>query len=169
MSSSSTPLTAVAALSLLLALPAGAAENIVTVPIERLSLDYALRVAQAAIAECRDEGVSVSVAVIDRGGHVQAHLRDTLAMPLSLTIAAQKAYAALNFNAPTSQLEGRFTAPFSPGKVEGIVLSAGGVPINAAGVIIGGVGVSGAPSGAIDERCAQAGVDAIIEDLEMAM
>ena len=95
-------------------------------------------------------------------------LRDTLAMPLTNTIAEQKAYAALNFNSATSEMVDRFTSPFSPGKVEGIILSAGGLPIAAGGSIIGGIGVSGAPSGEVDEECAQAGIDAIMDDLEMA-
>ncbi|WP_455198760.1 heme-binding protein [Kaarinaea lacus] len=41
--------------------------------------------------------------------------------------------------------------------------------MNAGGNILGGIGVSGAPSGEIDEKCAQAGVNAIIDELEMAM
>ena len=139
----------------------------VTVPIQRLSTDYALQAAQATLAACRELGMNVAVAVVDRGGHVQVHLRDTLAMPLTLTISEQKAYAAMNFNAPTSTMEDRFTSPFSPGKVDGIVLSAGGVPIAAGGTILGAIGVSGAPSGEVDEQCAQAGVDAIIDDVEM--
>jgi uncharacterized protein GlcG (DUF336 family) len=140
----------------------------VIVPIKRLSMDYAVRAATASIEACREQGMNITVAIIDRGGHVQVTLRDTLAMPLSLTIAEQKAYAALNFNTATSQMVDRFTSPFSPGKVAGIVISAGGVPINAAGSILGAIGVSGAPSGEVDEACAQAGVDAISDDLEMA-
>ncbi len=35
--------------------------------------------------------------------------------------------------------------------------------------MLGGVGVSGAPAGETDEECAQAGVDAVIDDLEMSM
>jgi uncharacterized protein GlcG (DUF336 family) len=46
-------------------------------------------------------------------------------------------------------------------------MSAGGVPINVGGFIYGGIGVSGAPSGETDEVCAQAGLDAVAEDLEM--
>jgi len=146
-----------------------AEESPVTIPIHRLSLDVATKAATAAIEACRKEGVNVTVAVIDRGGREQVVLRDTLAMPLTLEVAKQKAYAAMNFNTPTSQLESRFTSPFSPGKVEGIVLSAGGIPIEAGGTIIGGIGVSGAPSGSMDEKCAQAGLTAIIDELEMSL
>ncbi len=54
------------------------------------------------------------------------------------------------------------------GKTPGLVFSAGGLPIQAGGAIIGGIGISGAPSGETDEKCAQAGLDAIQDDLEMA-
>jgi uncharacterized protein GlcG (DUF336 family) len=33
---------------------------------------------------------------------------------------------------------------------------------------VGAVGVSGAPGGDLDEACAQAGVDAVMEELEFA-
>ena len=54
------------------------------------------------------------------------------------------------------------------GKVDGLVFSAGGVPIEAAGNIVGAVGVSGAATGEQDEACARAGIKAIQMDLEMA-
>ena len=41
----------------------------------------------------------------------------------------------------------------------------GGLPIEAGGQFYGGVGVSGA-SGEMDEACAQAGLDAVLDDLE---
>lgn len=147
---------------------AAQAEEPPIVPIKRLSMEMALQIAQGAIEQCRKEGVQIAVTVVDRGGHAQVVLRDVLAMDLTLTISKQKAYTAMSFNSPTSALEKRFTAPFSVGKIDGLVMSAGGLPINAAGTILGGVGVSGAPSGETDEKCAKAGIDAVIADLEMA-
>ena len=146
-----------------------AEEQPAMVDIKRMSLDMAFTAAKATIDACRKEGVQVAVTIVDRGGHPQVVLRDVLAMDLTLTISQQKAYTAMSFNTATSGLAGRFTDPFSVGKVEGLVISAGGLPINAGGNILGGIGVSGAPSGETDEKCAQAGVDAIIDDLEMAM
>ena len=145
-----------------------AEEQPTVVDIKRMSLDVALRIAKATIDQCRKEGVQVAVTVVDRGGHPQVVLRDVLAQDLTLTISKMKAYTAMSFNMKTSAMEGRFTSPFSIGKVNGIVVSAGGVPVTASGNIIGGVGVSGAPSGKTDEKCAQAGVDAVADDLEMA-
>jgi len=42
----------------------------------------------------------------------------------------------------------------------------GGVGIEAAGSTIGGIGVSGAPDGKLDEDCANAGVEAIQDLIE---
>jgi len=144
------------------------AEQPVMVTIKRMSLETALAIAKATIAQCRKEGVQVAVTVVDRGGHPQAILRDVLAPDITLTISKQKAYTAMAFNSATSALEGRVTAPYAFAKVDGLVMSAGGLPISAGGSLVGGVGVSGAPSGKLDESCAQAGIDAVRADLEMA-
>lgn len=144
------------------------AEDPPIISIKRLSLEMAQQIAQAAIAQCRKEGVQVAVTVVDRGGHPQVVLRDVLAMDLTLTISRQKAYTALSFNSPTSALEERFKGAYGVPKIEGLVVSAGGLPITAGGSILGGVGVSGAPSGETDQKCAQAGIDAVTADLEMS-
>ena len=152
------------------ALPAAAqtaGKQPVLVSIKRMSLDTALKAASAAIEACRKEGVQVAVTVIDRGGAAQVVLRDVLAADLALKVSQGKAYAALSFVSPTSQLDGRFTRPFDPPSVGGVVIAAGGVPIQAGGELVGAIGVSGAPSGQIDERCARAGLEAITEDLEL--
>lgn len=139
----------------------------VLVSIKRMSLDTALKAARAAIEACRKQGVQVAVTVIDRGGNAQVVLRDVLAADLALKVSQGKAYAAMSFVTPTSQLEARFTQPFGPPSVGGVVIAAGGVPIQAGGELVGAIGVSGAPSGQTDERCARAGFEAITEDLEL--
>lgn len=152
-------------------LPSGIAqaEEPLMLPIQRLAMNMAVKAAQASIAACRKQGLSVAVTIIDRGGHTQVALRDTLAMPITVPISKQKAYAALNFNSPTSVLEKRFTTPYGPAKIDGLITSAGGLPITAGSTILGGIGVSGAPSGKTDEACAAAGLKAITDDLEMAI
>lgn len=138
-----------------------------TVNIKRLSLDTALRIGKAAIDQCRKEGVQVTVTVIDRGGHEQVVLRDVLAMDISIPISKKKAHTAMSFNAPTSQLTDRFSGAYGVPKLDQLVISPGGIPINVGGNIMGGIGVSGAPSGEIDERCAKAGLAAVRDDLEL--
>ncbi|MES9856079.1 MAG: heme-binding protein [Sedimenticola sp.] len=137
------------------------------VPLNRLTMETAMTIAKGAVDACRKEGIQIAVTVVDRNGLVQAVLRDTIASPITLKISGQKAYTAANFNAATSAMSDRAGTPI--GRVEGLVMSAGGLPIQAAGALLGAVGVSGAPSGVTDEACAQAGIDAVIDDLEMSM
>ncbi len=138
-----------------------------TINIKRLSLETAQEIAHGAIEACRKEGIQIGVTVVDREGTTQAVLRDTIAAPITLEISRQKAFTAVNFNAATSQLVSRANTPI--GRVEGLVMSAGGLPVQAGGMLLGGVGVSGAPSGETDEACAQAGIDKVVDDLEMSM
>lgn len=148
-------------------LPASADDENLTISIKRLTMETALRIAQAAITQCRKEGVQIAVTVVDRGGHPQVVLRDVLAMDITLPISKQKAHTAMAFNTPLSQMEGRFTKPFQVAKLDGLIIAAGGIPINVGGSIMGGIGVSGAPSGKTDEKCAKAGLKAVRDDLEM--
>jgi uncharacterized protein GlcG (DUF336 family) len=140
-------------------------ESVIAVNIKRLSLDTALTISQAAISECRKRGIHIGVVIIDRGGNTQVALRDTVAADITLRIAPEKAYAALSFNVPTSQLDKRANSPL--GKLDGLVMAAGGLPINVGGKKFGAIGVSGAPTGIIDEECAKAGIKAVIVELEM--
>lgn len=144
------------------------ADQPMVISVKRMTTQTALRIAEAALHECRKQGVQVAVTVVDRNGNTQVVLRDVLAMDLTLRISYQKAYTAMSFNSPTSELTKRFSSPLSVAKVQGVLPAAGGVPIDAGGTILGGVGVSGSPSGLTDEKCARAGVAAVHADLEMS-
>ncbi len=150
----------------LLALPIQAEEKM-THNIKRLSLETALRIAQGAIEQCRKEGVQIAVTVVDRGGHEQVVLRDVLAMDITIPISKQKAHTAMAFNSPLSEMQDRFTGAYGVPKIDGLVISAGGIPVNVGGNLMAGIGVSGAPSGETDEKCAKAGLEAVLADLEM--
>jgi uncharacterized protein GlcG (DUF336 family) len=154
--------------AVLFASPTMAAEEPVIVKIPRLTVEASEKLAHAAMAACRKQGIQIGVTVVDRSGDAMVVLRDTLAPRVTLEISKQKAYTAVNFNSATSAMADRFTQPFSVGKVEGLVFSAGGVPIEAAGNIVGAVGVSGAATGEQDEACARAGIQAIQFELETA-
>ncbi|MDH3354484.1 MAG: heme-binding protein [Chromatiales bacterium] len=142
-----------------------ASEDQMAISIKRLSLNVTTKISQAAIDACRKKGIQIAVTVVDRHGSVQNVMRDTVAPVISLEISRQKAFTAANFGAATSQLAGRASTPI--GQIDGLLMSAGGIPIQIAGHLLGGVGVSGAPSGEIDEECAQAGIDEVKDDLEM--
>lgn len=153
--------------SLLISGPA-LAEDPMVVPLQRLSMDAAVKVAQGAIKDCREKGIQIAVTVVDREGTVQVTLRDTIAAPITVPISTMKAFTAVNFNAATSAMADRANTPI--GRVEGLVMSAGGVPVLVGGSsLVAGVGVSGAPDGATDEECALAGIAEIQDDLDMGI
>jgi uncharacterized protein GlcG (DUF336 family) len=144
------------------------ADDPLVVPVKRLSLDTAVKIAQGAVAACREKGIQIGVTVVDRDGTVQVTLRDTIAAPITAEISVMKARTAVNFNAATSTMKARADSPI--GRIDGLVMSAGGVPVLVGGsALVAGVGVSGAPAGETDEECALAGVAKVQEDLDMAM
>ena len=137
------------------------------VEVKRLSADTAMIIAKGAIAACRKKGIQVGVTVSDRNGIPLVKMRDTIAAPLTLIISEKKAYTAANFNASTRDLKRLIDSPL--GRQDNLFFNPGGIPIQAAGALLGAVGVSGAPSGMTDEECAQAGINKVKVDLEMAM
>jgi uncharacterized protein GlcG (DUF336 family) len=145
--------------------PAIAEDEVSMVSTKRMSMPTALKIAQATVAACTELGIQVGVTVVDREGIIQVTLRDTIAAQITVPISHRKAYTAANFNSATSALGDRANSPV--GRAPMILMSAGGLPIEVGGSLVGAVGVSGAPSGETDEQCAQAGIDAVIDDLEM--
>jgi uncharacterized protein GlcG (DUF336 family) len=158
----------IAALTALSITAPALAEDPLVVQVKRLSLDTAVKIAQATIEACREKGIQIAATVVDREGTVQVTLRDTIAAPITVPISEMKAKTAVNFNAATSAMTARADTPI--GRIDGLVMSAGGVPVLLGGsALVAGVGVSGAPAGETDEECALAGVAKVQEDLDMAM
>ena len=156
----------VGALAILGSASGQAAEGLVTFKI--LSPDLALKAADAALQRCRKDGYQVAVAVVDRFGVQQVMLRDRFAGPHTPSTATRKAWTAVSFRTGTVELTTRVqNSPEISGVryVEGALVLGGGVPIEAAGSIVGGIGISGAPSGTLDEACAQAGIEAIEDEI----
>jgi len=135
-----------------------------------LTPETALKAAQAALAKCRGQGYQVSVAIVDRSGITQVLLRDRLAGPHTVDLAANKAWTAVSFKTPTRELE-RLTRPGESmsglRNVPRFTAIGGGVTIEAGGSLLGAIGVSGAPGGDADHICAAHGIKAISEELEL--
>jgi uncharacterized protein GlcG (DUF336 family) len=152
---------------LLLALPARAQDALVT--YKSLSPDIALDLARAALANCRERGFQVAVAVVDRFGVTQVVLRDRFAGAHTVATATGKAWTAVTFRTNTSDL----VAISQPGMPQaglralpGAVILGGGMVVEAAGALVGGIGISGAPGGDADDACAKAGIEAVRDKLE---
>ena len=134
-------------LSLLTFTSAQAAEG--TVAFEVLKPEAALQAAQAALENCRASGYQVAVAVVDRFGGIQVVLRDQLASPRTVDTAIGKARTAAGFRTNTTDMVS-VTAEGTPQagirNLPGVIVIGGGMFIEAAGSLVGGIGVSGAPS-----------------------
>jgi len=148
--------------------PVIAQDSEALVTVKQMTTEVALKAAQAALADCRKRGFQVAVAVTDRFGNVQALLRDRFAGAHTVRVAKGKAWTAASFKIPTTELAKATVAGTEASgirHVPGVVTVGGGLPVQAAGSLVGAIGVSGAPGGSSDDDCAQAGIDAIDDDL----
>jgi uncharacterized protein GlcG (DUF336 family) len=159
----------VAILAVALAAPAARAQKLLA-SYPSLTTAAAIQAAQAALARCDKEGLTTAVAVVDRGGHVLALLRNPLAGPHTVHTATGKAFTALSFRTDTTE----FAAMTQAGRpssgvreLQGVVAVGGGMMIRAKGSLVGAIGVSGAPTGDADDVCAKAGIAAIGDALEL--
>ena len=130
-----------------------------------LPLELAQKAANSAMAKCLADGQNVSVAVVDRSGNTRVLLKSDQSGPHTVGSSTGKAFTSASMGRPTSGLA-NFLKDHR--ELDGLrdmdsrlVILAGGLPIKIGDALIGGIGVGGAPSGMIDEACAQAGVDAI--------
>ncbi|MEV8015719.1 heme-binding protein [Streptomyces sp. NPDC086554] len=139
---------------------ADAAEKNVT-QTSHLTIDAATEAAQATLDAAEKENQRVSVAVVDRNGNTILTLRGDGAGPQSYEAAEKKAFTAVSWNAPTSELAKRLDKAPTLKDIPGTLFLAGGAPVAAKGAPIAGIGVAGAPSGNLDEKFAQAGIAAL--------
>ncbi len=126
-----------------------------------LTIDAATKAAQAALDAAAKENQRVSVAVVDRNGNTIVTLRGDGAGPQSYESAEKKAYTAVSWNAPTTELVKRLEQAPNLKDIPGTLFLGGGAPVTAKNAPIAGIGVAGAPSGDLDQKFAQAGVDAL--------
>ena len=140
-----------------------------TFAVKLLTPEAAATAAQAAMAHCRKAGYQVSVAIVDRFGVLQVLFRDRYAGPHSVEFATQKAWTAASFRMSTAALavETQAGKPMSGMRANPHVLAiGGGQTIEAAGSLLGAIGVSGAPGGEADDACASAGLRAVADAIE---
>jgi uncharacterized protein GlcG (DUF336 family) len=140
-----------------------------TYTVRQLTPEAAAKAARAALEDCRQRGYQVAVAVVDRSGVAIALLRDRFAGPHTVQTAINKGYSAVTFRTDTLELA-TATAPGSASsgirQLPNVVAVGGGVNIAGGGANVGAIGVSGAPTGALDDACAKAGIAAIRDELD---
>ena len=134
---------------------------------QELSALRASQIAANALTSCAKLGHKVSVTVLDRNGITRAVLKDEQATPHTLDASRAKAYTIVTLgpifgddlqSALVAQLAANPSAA-ALAFVPGILLLPGAVLITSGSEVIGSIGVSGSPSGLVDEGCAQAGLE----------
>lgn len=135
-----------------------------------LTIDVASKIAQNTLKKCSIDGYSIAVTVLDKSGKTLVVLRDQKAGPHTLSGSFKKAFTALTTKTSTAVMAKRVDKNKS---LEGLihlnknlVFLGGGLPIKVGDLIVGGIGVGGAPGGHLDEKCAQVGIDSVAEELK---
>jgi uncharacterized protein GlcG (DUF336 family) len=113
-----------------------------------ISLAQSKTAVEAAYAKAQQLGVKMNIAVVDAGANLKGFARMDGAWLGSIDISIRKARTARFFDMPTGEIgklsqpgESLFGIEHSNG---GLITFPGGVPIvNAAGEVIGAIGVSG--------------------------
>jgi len=139
------------------------------VTYKSLKPSIALELAQAAQTECGVAGYQVAIAVTDRFGQVLVILRDQFAGAHTVDTATRKAWTAVSFRTATLELndlirENRAMARL--GDITNALALGGGVPVRAAGTLVGGIGISGAPGADLDHDCAVKAIESIQDMLD---
>jgi uncharacterized protein GlcG (DUF336 family) len=139
------------------------------VNVKNIGMELARDIASDAIKACREMGYQVSAVVVDRNGLTRAMLRDDLASRFTLQLAEEKANTSILGGVASSEIR-KSRGDIRPelNHVKGILVLEGGLPISTGGYRIGALGVSGAPGGDIDEKCAQKALENIEDRLEFA-
>lgn len=147
-------------------LPATADDTIAT---RLMTLPLAADIARTAVDACAKTGYQVSAVVVDRSGAPQVVMRDVFASRFTIDIAESKANAVVLSGVSSAEFRNN-RADIVPemNEIDGILVLDGGLPIRAAGALLGAVGVSGAPGGDKDAACAQAGIERVQERLDFA-
>ncbi|MFJ4580893.1 GlcG/HbpS family heme-binding protein [Streptomyces echinatus] len=119
-----------------------------TTAVTPLTTDDAELLVATARRVADDAGVTVSVTVLDAGGHLLAFRRDDRAVLISGETSNRKAYTALQLNAPTADLvdavqPGGLFHTLPTALERPLLFIAGGVPVHRDGRLIGAIGVGG--------------------------
>jgi uncharacterized protein GlcG (DUF336 family) len=129
-----------------------------------LSCEAARQIVAAALEEAKRQGLTVAVCVVDAQGHTLASARMEAATPPILTFAEDKAYTAATMRRATAayaeRMASRPSLALGLSTRQRLLPWGGGLPVVHQGIVVGGVGVSGAQEPE-DVACAEAGLRAL--------
>jgi len=132
-----------------------------------LSLRQTRRIMDAALAQAAELRVRVAIAIVDSGGHPCALFRMDGVTFFGTTLAVNKATAAAGTGSDTQEfaefLGSSAVLLAAMSTQPNVVFLPGGVPIRIDGVLVGAIGVAGAP-GDVEIQIAKAGIAAMTGD-----
>jgi len=134
-----------------------------------LPVETAKTIANVAQQKCKELGYSISVHVVDAAGDTLVAYRGQDSGVHTFVNSFRKAYTAMTFRRPTSTFAEGLQAGQTNTQLQLMLPDMsgqqGGFPIKFGDEVIGGIGASGAGMGA-DSTCAQAGIDAVTDQLK---
>ena len=128
-----------------------------------ITIELAKKAVAAAVTEAEKRPYPSSFAIVGPAGDLVYFEKMDNAPYASGDVAVAKAHTAAIFKQPTKGWFDRMESGHTYVMTlrPGMVAAAGGIPLVVGGKIAGAIGVSGAPSGALDNQAAQAGADAL--------
>lgn len=131
--------------------------------MQSITFREALALAEACHAKAAEEGLSVSVAVVDDGGHAVLLARMDQSIAGGVRAAEAKARTAVLYRRPTRAFAESYREGRPVHMLPDVMPLGGGIPIYRGGVLAGAVGVSGAV-----ESVETALIEGIMEAYELA-
>ena len=134
-------------------------------PRATLSIEAIQTMLDAALQRAKELDAKLHITIMDHAANVVGHVTFPGAARIAATTAHRKAFTAVNTGMPTAQWEAYLaTIPASELKIidsiDGYVAAKGGHPVIQDGMVLGGIGVSGANQ-EIDDEVALAALRAL--------
>jgi uncharacterized protein GlcG (DUF336 family) len=128
-----------------------------------VTLEQAMKMGNAAVAEAKKLNIHVGVTVVDNAGRLVYFMKMDDTRQIGVDLSQGKARTAAATKVPSKAYEDRVAAGGAGLAVLslGVTASSGGLPIMMNGKMIGAIGVGGGPTGVLDQQVAQAGLDAL--------
>ena len=131
-----------------------------------LDTETAQQLVAAGLSQCAKDGYHVTVAVVDRSGVLKALARHEQAGPHTVESARKKAFTAASMGVVTAELANNIAdkpALFGLREMHpDLLILGGGVPVRVKEQLVGGIGIGGAPGGHLDQACAEAALNAVL-------
>ncbi len=128
-----------------------------------VTLEQAMKMGNAAVAEAKKLNVHLGITVVDNAGRLVYFMKMDDTRRIGVDLSQGKARTAAATKVPSKAYEDRVAAGGAGLAVLslGVTASSGGLPIMMNGKMSCAIGVGGGPTGLLDQQVAQAGLDAL--------